>query len=117
MFADNMQKTATRLLNKFGNAIEYVKVTTGGYDVDIGDNVKTTESHMIQGLLMPYASSDLIPGVISIDDVKLSLPVQSFTPSKEDHIIVDGKSWKVMAVVLTTSQDKSILYQIQLRSQ
>ncbi len=117
MFGNNMQRLSTRLLNKFGNNLVYKNVETrGDYDPQTGDNVHTTKQYNIKGTFTGYATSDVVAGVANIDDLRLTIPIQDFLPTKDDEVLLGGKWWNVMQIGKITTQDLDVLYELQMRS-
>ena len=116
MLLDNLQRMSDRLIGKYGNTITLFEVTTqGAIDFDTGIPANTYHPHPLKAVAMPYHTSELIPNVIDIDDVRFMIYAFDFKLTKEWYIMHQGDEFAIMHFKKITIQDGNIVYQIQGR--
>jgi len=115
MFATNMQKTAKRLIDKYGNVAFIVKITQGAYDTIDGKTNDLRELYGIKAYLDDVNTSDVVAGVVNIGDV-VALFYTNIEIEKKDGIQIAGKDYNIISIKTTTTQDKNILYEIVIRA-
>ena len=69
----DMYKSITRNINRFGSKIELITKVDGAIDFSTGKYIQTETREPMLGIIGHYTSSDIIEGVINIDDIKCTI--------------------------------------------
>ena len=115
MFADNMQRVAKQLIDKYGNVAFIVKVTQGGYDPSLGVTDDLKELHGIKAYLEDIKTHDIITGVVNLGDIKALFHTE-IEIDKKDSIEIEGKNYNIVSIKTATAQDTLILYELVIRA-
>ena len=116
MLADKLRATAHKLIDKFGNSMVLNEIVEGGYDVIAGENTKIVTPHNVIGVISPYSTSEILEGVIDINDAKVLLYADNYLIDKGWTLEFDTDVFEIMNVSQTTAQNKKIVYELQCRS-
>jgi len=117
MFADNMQKVAKRLIDKYGDDALLVEYARGAYNVDTGqyDTHRTEYQTMVHA--SQFDSSLVVAGVVNMDDIKLlCYNFGNVLPNKDWKVDMQGVELTIIAVNnVVTTQNKFITFELQCR--
>ena len=116
MGADNFRKLADRLITKWGMDITMVETVKGDFNPDTGKYDTTDTLHTIKGHIEPYKSSDVVPGVINIDDLRILVYAADYQVTKDWEVLFDNKKHRIINVSRTVTQNKKVVYELQCRS-
>ena len=117
-FSTSMQKTANKLLAKYGNNISIVHQTNCIYDPTIGHITCDETLYPYMASLSAYSSQELQSEYISVDDLKATIQTDMNLKNKatnENFEIEYGGRWQIINVEVITSQDNIIIQKLQIR--
>ena len=136
-FSSNMSATAERLIEKYGNDCVLIEVIQGDYDPLVGERTFTEYPHPLKATIQGYQSSDVVPGVIDIDDLVFTVPytvldtligwfayyynqvnfaAEEIDEAKSLEIEYNNKRWIVQSIYRTVAQNNTILINLRMRS-
>lgn len=115
-FSNSIKKVTDSLTKKFGDTIVLSTITQGAYDATTGETPKTSVNHTIKAVISDYVSSELVDGVIGIGDLKAMVYAKDFIIDKSWGVSYRGKQFNIMNVLLLSTQDENIYYELQLRN-
>ena len=108
-FADNMYKTAVKLIDKYGSDVIVKTGKITSYDPTTGENVVTTTDVPTKAFIESVSSSQVVEGEITLEDYSILVP--SMNLFKGDHVVHKGKTLRVLAIVdRVESQNKEIIF-------
>ena len=115
MFADNMRSLTDNLTKKFGDSVTLHEPSVSGYDPIHGRNIETSVTHSITAVVSTYDSSDLIDGVIEMDDLSIMIYADSFKIDKGWQLEYETSMYSVIHVNRLSTQNKYVYYEVQVR--
>jgi len=115
MFSDNMRALTDKLTKKFGDTVTLQEPVQGAYNPDTGRNTNTYTDHVIKAVISSYDSTDIIQGVIEMNDLRVFLYAKDFTPQKEWTVEYQGDKYSTVHVSRLSTQDKNVYYELQVR--
>ena len=115
-FSTTVKKATKRLIDKFGSSITLTEVVKGIYDPITGETVDVKTPHIINGLIEEYKSSEIIPNVIDIEDLRVMLYASDFALNKSWTVTHDSKEWKIINLSKLNTQNTLVYYELQIRS-
>ena len=112
----SLQKTARKLITKFGGSITIRRVTTGAYNPTTGTATPTTSDTTIKGVLEDVQQrevNDLVKG----SDKKLTIAAAdlSFEPAVSDQVSVSGRIFQCIQVNRIEQDNTAIVFEMYLR--
>jgi len=93
----SLYNTAKKLINKYGSDVTLTTSAKGAYDPLKGTYASTPTDTPTKAFISNVGSSDIVEGVINIDDSKLLLMASNL--SKGDYIQHRTTKYKVMAII------------------
>ncbi len=113
-FADRAKNTATRGVNKYGNAIILVEKYDCVYDPNLGEDVCSERFYSMDASISNFAitAGDT---TVNVGDLRALVSV-GFEISKTWVVQYAGKDWQIIDVVITTTQDEIITQALQIRA-
>ena len=110
-----MYDSAARNIARYGTAITLNIHTKGAIDFSTGQASDTIVAHSMLAVLGNYRSSEIVEGVINIDDMKCTLQFNGAI-SKSDTVIAGTTIYQVINVSHLIRSGSAIKTTLQLRS-
>jgi len=113
--ANNLYKTAKRLIDKFGSDVTLHTFSSGVYDPLTGSNASTATDTPTKAFISSVGSSNVVEGVINIDDSNLLLLATDL--NKGDFIQHRNTKYKIIAIIeRVEAQNLPIIFTVIGRS-
>jgi len=115
--ASSLQKTASKLMGKFGGALTYRRVSGGAYNASTGAITETTTDYNLRGVLQDVKARE-VNELIQAGDKRLFIAATDLavTPSTADRIIISTISHQIINVQTIEQDNQSITYELVLRA-
>lgn len=115
-FYDNMKKTATRLLTKFGQQVTLSRHVAGAYDPSTGSAVVTVTDQSGIGAVFDYGSKDIDGMLILSGDKKLLLSATGITaPQVDDTVTIGAIIYTVKGIKVEAPAGTPVLFECTIR--
>jgi len=118
-FSTSMQKTADKLINKYGDSIVVIHKTNCVYNPSLGENVCDETLYPLKASISSFTSQELQSEYVFIDDLKATIQSDvniKKTDADEGFMVeYNGKRWTIINVEIVTSQDNIIIQKLQIR--
>lgn len=107
-----MRSLATNLLQAYGKAVTFKRITQGSYNPATGSVTTTTTTSTVYTILQNPDDTQLASGQYRVDQViaMLSAAELGFEPTPNDKISIDGVDWNISKVSFTSSGEQNALY-------
>lgn len=107
-----MRSLATNLLQSYGKAVTFKRITQGTYNPDTGSVTTTTASSAIHIILQNPNNAELATGQYRVDQViaMISAEELGFSPTPNDKITIDGVDWNITSVSFISSGEQNAVY-------
>jgi hypothetical protein len=107
-----MRSLATNLLQAYGKAVTFKRITQGSYNPATGSVSTTTVTSTVYTILQNPDDTQLASGQYRVDQViaMLSAAELGFEPTPNDKISIDGVDWNISKVSFTSSGAQNALY-------
>ena len=115
MSSSSLYNSISSNIKRFGSQITLVTFTDTGMDLDHGEAIQQRKETALLGIIGKYSSSEIIEGVIDINDTKITLQSQ-IRVKKGDQILFDGNTYEVRSVRSLTVKGMILKYTLQVRS-
>ena len=114
MLADKAYATAERLIAKYGSDVQVEGHSHNHYDPATGDVSGDIDAYQTKAFLSNIHNSDIIEGVIDIDDLKALF---AFTALGEgDTVLIHGAPHHVVKIIdMIETQNRPIIFTAILR--
>lgn len=106
-----------KIVETVGQEITFTKVTRV-YNTATGENVETKVNYTVQGFLRQYTPQELSGGLVQQIDRELKIAKEStvnFTPTENDDIVVNAKTYTIMSVQELNAKGEDALYVLRIR--
>lgn len=114
-FSKRMQKTATRLLGKYGSAVNLIRAGSKVWDPDEGEYVESTPATIPLTSVPVPVNVALVNGTtIQAGDMIVKAD-HSVLPTMEDKVSFNGAEWSIVAIETKMVNDDVIAWFIQVR--
>lgn len=115
--ASSLQKTASKLMGKFGGALTYRRVSSGTYNASTGAITETTTDYNLRGVLQDVKARE-VNELIQAGDKRLYIAATDLavTPSTADRVIIAAVSHQIINVQTIEQDNQSITYELVLRA-
>jgi hypothetical protein len=110
-----MKNSIKSNIDRYGNDVVLNILTDGNIDFDTGQSQQTVTSYEMKALVLQYATSELIEGVININDLKCTLQFPTKI-NKGDNVVIAGVKYVVINVFPLIRDNKIVKQSLQLRS-
>lgn len=122
--ASSLQKTASKVIGKFGGALTYRKVTSGAYNASTGAVGETVTDYALRGVLQDVnlretnASAQRERYLIQSGDKNLLIAAADlpFTPNTVDKVLINAVLHQIITVEIIEQDNQPITYQLLLRA-
>lgn len=115
-FYDNLQNTASKLLQKYGQQISFLRTTPGVYDPSTGEPASSTDTLFTgYGAVMEYSAMEKTGDSIQDGDIKIILEKSTVTPEVGDIVTANGKSFVAVHIKHTNPAGTIVMTEIQAR--
>jgi len=117
-FLSNGQKTAKKLIDKFGSNVTLLEEIQAGYDISTGKYTMIEVRHDTKAHISQFDNALIVSGVVNMDDLKLlCYNFNNVLPDKSWKVEIDGKKLNIISIQdVTTAQNGFITFTIQARS-
>jgi hypothetical protein len=115
--ASSLQKTASKLMAKFGGALTYRRVSGGAYNASTGAITETTTDYSLRGVLQDIKARE-VNELIQAGDKRLYIAATDLavTPNTADRVIIAAVSHQIINVQTIEQDNQSITYELVLRA-
>jgi len=115
--ASSLQKTASKLMGKFGGALTYRRVSGGAYNASTGAITETTTDYNLRGVLQDVKARE-VNELIQAGDKRLFIAATDLavTPGTADRVIISTISHQIINVQTIEQDNQSITYELVLRA-
>jgi hypothetical protein len=115
--ASSLQKTAAKLMGKFGGALTYRRVSGGAYNASTGAITETTTDYSLRGVLQDVKARE-VNELIQAGDKRLYIAATDLavTPNTADRVIIAAVSHQIINVQTIEQDNQSITYELVLRA-
>jgi hypothetical protein len=115
--ASSLQKTASKLMGKFGGALTYRRVSGGTYNASTGAITETTTDYNLRGVLQDVKARE-VNELIQAGDKRLYIAATDLavTPNTADRVIIAAVSHQIINVQTIEQDNQSITYELVLRA-
>jgi hypothetical protein len=122
--ASSLQKTASKVIGKFGGALTYKRVVGGTYNTVTGTIGETVTDYAIRGVLQDVkvaetnASAQRERYLIQSGDKKLLIAATDlpFTPNTADRVVIGVILNQIISVETIEQDNQPITYELLLRA-
>ena len=117
-FLSSMQKTAKKLIDKFGSNVALLEEVQVGYDISTGKYTTIEFRHDTMAYISQFDNALIVSGVVNMNDLKLlCYNFNNVLPDKSWKVEIDGKKLNIISIQnVDTTQNGFITYTIQARS-
>lgn len=114
-FSKRMQKTATRLLGKYGSSVNLIRAGSKVWDPDEGEYVESPPTTILLTSVPVPVNVALVNGTtIQAGDMVVKAD-HSVLPKMEDKVSFNGAEWSIVAIETKMVNDDVIAWFIQVR--
>jgi hypothetical protein len=115
--ASSLQKTASKLMGKFGGALTYRRVASGTYNASTGAVTETATDYAIRGVLQDVNARE-VNDLIQASDKRLFIAAVdlAITPGTADRVVIGNVSHQIIRVQTIEQDNQAITYELILRS-
>ena len=114
-FYAGLQKTAARLLEQFGQAVDFLRTTGGGIDPVTGQDTTTTETLTTVGVLRRFPDDLIDETRILSTDRELVVRATDLTPVISDKVTVNGEDFTIEEIQTSTPAGTDLVYFVRVR--
>jgi hypothetical protein len=115
--ASSLQKTASKLMGKFGGALTYRRVASGTYNASTGAVTETATDYSLRGVLEDVNKRE-VNELIQANDKRLILAAADLavTPNTADRVVISTVSHQIIRVQTIEQDNTAITYELILRA-
>jgi hypothetical protein len=115
--ASSLQKTASKLVSKFGGTVAIITVSTGAYNTATGAITETTTTLTIKGVLDAVSSRE-VSDLVQATDKRLTVAAVDLkaVPTTTDRVTIGGIVHQIIAIEKVEQDNQAIIYTFTLRS-
>lgn len=115
--ATSLQKTASKLMAKFGGQATIRRITTGNYNAITGAIGEIAADTAVRGVLQDVSKRE-VNQLIQAGDKKFTIAAVDLTiaPSTVDKVLINNVIHQVIAVNTTEQDNLAIIYELILRA-
>lgn len=114
-FSKRMQKTATRLLGKYGSTVSLIRAGSKVWDPDEGEYVESPPTTIpLTSVPVPVNVALVNGATIQAGDMIVKAD-HSVLPKMEDKVSFNGTEWSIVAIETKMVNDDVITWFIQVR--
>jgi hypothetical protein len=115
--ASALQKTASKLMGKFGGALTYRRVTSGTYNASTGAVTETATDYALRGVLQDVNARE-VNELIQAGDKRLFIAATDLavTPNTADRVVIGAVSHQIVNVQTIEQDNLPITYELVLRA-
>jgi hypothetical protein len=114
--ANSLQKTASKVINRFGGAITYRQVSGGAYNTTTGAITETETDTVIKGVLDAVRKQELNE-LVHEQDKKLIIAASDLavTPSLSDRVVISNIVHQIVKINVIEQDNTAIAVELFLR--
>jgi hypothetical protein len=115
--ASSLQKTASKLMGKFGGALTYRQVSNGTYNAATGTMGETATDYALRGVLQDVNGRE-VNELIQAGDKRLFIAATDLavTPNTADRVVIGAVSHQIITVQTIEQDNQAITYELVLRA-
>jgi hypothetical protein len=115
--ASSLQKTASKLMGKFGGALTYRRVASGTYNASTGAVTETATDYSLRGVLQDVNKRE-VNELVQAGDKRLLIAANdlSITPSTADRVVIGAVLHQIIRVETIEQDNTPITYDLILRA-
>ena len=119
-FSTNMQKTANKLISKYGNSISILHKTNLVWVPSEGEYTYDLVEYPLKGSVVNYNAGEIDNTNILTDDLRVTIQTDLYITATDENetyqVSYLGKVWKIVNVERVSTQNENILSILQVRS-
>ena len=109
----DLQSTATRLIEEYGQALTFTRTTEGSYNPATGQTTSDTSTEFTKNAaVFDYKTHEMV-GAVESGDKKLI--AEDYAYEVSDTVTIDGDLYRVMEVKRMKPGDTSLAYELRVR--
>jgi hypothetical protein len=115
--ASSLQKTASKLMGKFGGALTYRRVTSGTYNASTGAVTESATDYAMRGVLQDVTARE-VNELVQAGDKRLFIAATDLavTPNTADRVVIATVSHQIISVQTIEQDSQPITYELVLRA-
>jgi hypothetical protein len=115
--ASSLQKTASKLMSKFGGALTYRRVTSGTYNATTGAMGESVTDYVLRGVLQDVNGRE-VNELVQAGDKRLFIAATDLavTPNTADRVVIGAVSHQIITVQTIEQDNQPITYELVLRA-
>jgi len=115
-----MQKTANKLINKYGNSISILHKTNLVWSPSEGEYTYDLVEYPLKGSVVNYNAGEIDNTNILTDDLRVTIQTDLYITATDENetyqVSYLGKVWKIVNVERVSTQDAMVINKLQIRS-
>ena len=113
----SLQKTASKLMEKFGGALTYRRVSGGAYNASTGAITETVTDYNLRGVLQDVKARE-VNELIQAGDKRLTIAAADVAnaPTPADKVLIASVVHQIISVATTEQDNTAITYELILRA-
>lgn len=115
--ASSLQKTASKLVSKFGGTVAIITVSAGAYNTTTGGITETATTLTTKGVLDAVSSRE-VSDLVQATDKQLTVAAIDLAaiPTTADRVTINGIVHQIITVEKVEQDNQAIIYTFTLRS-
>ena len=115
--AASLQKTASKVIGKFGGALTYRQVTGGVYNATAGVVGEKLTDYALRGVLQDVNARE-VNELVQAGDKRLFIAATdlAITPNTADRVVIGAVSHQIISVQTIEQDNQPITYELVLRA-
>jgi hypothetical protein len=115
--ASSLQKTASKLMGKFGGALTYRRVVSDLYNTETGSMTQSTTDYALRGVLQDINARE-VNDLVQATDKKLTVAATDLavTPTTADRVVIGGIVHQIISIEKVEQDNQAIIYTLTLRA-
>jgi len=114
-FYNNLNATASSLLNRFGQSVTFSRSVVGTYDPATGSASTTVSTFTADAAGFDYDNSEVDDRSILSSDLKLLIAATGYVPKINDLLTWNGVNYTVVMVAPLQPSSVAVIYECQIR--
>ena len=115
--ATSLQKTASKLMAKFGGLVTIRRITLGTYNATTGTVSETASDTTIRGTLQDVSKRE-VNELVQASDKRLIIAAADLTvtPTTTDKVLINAVTHQIIAIATIEQDNLAITYELILRA-
>jgi hypothetical protein len=115
--ASSLQKTASKLMGKFGGALTYRRVVSDLYNTETGSMTQSTTDYALRGVLQDINARE-VNDLVQATDKKLTVAATDLAviPTTADRVVISGIVHQIISIEKVEQDNQAIIYTLTMRA-